>query len=130
MQTFLPDSDFTISASILDYRRLGKQRVEAYQILKGDWPNHPASKMWKNYRAALATYGIAICREWIKRGYKDTMLDRFLKMEKELGEIILPSWIGGPIHTNHRARLLAKNFDFYSKYKWAEIPTEVNYWPV
>ena len=32
MQTFLPYSDFIKSAKCLDYRRLGKQRVEAWQI--------------------------------------------------------------------------------------------------
>ncbi|MBN2093777.1 MAG: cytoplasmic protein [Candidatus Zambryskibacteria bacterium] len=34
MQTFLPYSSFSRSAKTLDNRRLGKQRVEAYQILK------------------------------------------------------------------------------------------------
>jgi len=34
MQTFLPYSDFEKSANCLDDRRLGKQRVEGYQILK------------------------------------------------------------------------------------------------
>lgn len=33
MQTFLPFSDFKKSAESLDYRRLGKQRVECLQIL-------------------------------------------------------------------------------------------------
>lgn len=32
MQTFLPYPDFKKSAQCLDYRRLGKQRVEAWQI--------------------------------------------------------------------------------------------------
>ena len=34
MQTFLPYPDFVKSAQCLDYRRLGKQRVEAKQILE------------------------------------------------------------------------------------------------
>ncbi len=34
MKTFLVDSDFQKSASLLDWRRLGKQRVEAYQLLR------------------------------------------------------------------------------------------------
>lgn len=33
VNTFLTDRDFAVSASRLDSRRLGKQRVEAYQIL-------------------------------------------------------------------------------------------------
>ncbi len=33
MQTFLPYSDFRKSLESLDNKRLGKQRVEAYQII-------------------------------------------------------------------------------------------------
>ena len=59
MQTFLPFSDFEKSAKALDYRRLGKQRIEAYQIWKvltgqtTAWKNHPAVKMWQGYEQAL-----------------------------------------------------------------------------
>ena len=33
MQTFLPYESFEESASVLDWRRLGKQRVEGMQII-------------------------------------------------------------------------------------------------
>ena len=33
MQTFLPVADFVESAKMLDYKRLGKQRVEGMQLL-------------------------------------------------------------------------------------------------
>ena len=33
MQTFLPYPDFQLSAECLDYKRLGKQRLEAFQLL-------------------------------------------------------------------------------------------------
>jgi hypothetical protein len=33
MQTFLPYPDFRESLQVLDNKRLGKQRVEAYQII-------------------------------------------------------------------------------------------------
>ena len=62
MQTFLPYSDFERSAKTLDYKRLGKQRVEAYQILQAlsdpnyGWQNHPAVKMWRGYEEALVAY--------------------------------------------------------------------------
>jgi hypothetical protein len=54
MQTFLPSTSFIQSAKCLDYKRLGKQRVEAktiINILEGKttsnaWRNHPATKMW------------------------------------------------------------------------------------
>lgn len=47
MQTFLPYSSFRMTAEVLDRQRLGKQRVEALQILRilrqGEWtcPNCP-----------------------------------------------------------------------------------------
>ena len=54
MQTFLPYRDFKQSFRVLDYRRLGKQRVEAHQVLNvllgrtttGGWRNHPITRMW------------------------------------------------------------------------------------
>ena len=61
MQTFLPHPNIRKSLKSLDSRRLGKQRVEAHQILnillnrtktKG-WRNHPAVKMWKGHVNAL-----------------------------------------------------------------------------
>jgi hypothetical protein len=53
MQTFLPYSDYEASAQTLDNKRLNKQILEGYQILKvlsgaspsGAWRNHPAVLM-------------------------------------------------------------------------------------
>ena len=68
MQTFLPYKDFHKSASVLDRQRLGKQRVEALQILqvnlkvdanpteKVAWKYHPAVIMWRNHNTALLEY--------------------------------------------------------------------------
>ena len=64
MQTFLPHTDLKKSLQSLDYKRLGKQRVETHQLLnvllnrtktKG-WRNHPICKMWKGYENALKLY--------------------------------------------------------------------------
>ena len=48
MQTFLPYPNFKRTAKVLDYRRLGKQRVEGMQIINAienpnpqGWKNHP-----------------------------------------------------------------------------------------
>ena len=63
MQTFLPYSSFTQTASTLGNKRLGKQRVEAKQIYLAltqeeyGWKTHPAVLMWKGYEQALAFYG-------------------------------------------------------------------------
>jgi hypothetical protein len=132
MQTFLPYSDFIDSAKVLDVKRLGKQRVESWQLLIGQWHNHPASKMWRGYELALAYYGLIICHEWIRRGYRDSMKSRFLFWISEHSNenLVLPPWIFGPIHANHRGRLLAKNFEYYNKFQWREQPVEENFWPI
>jgi hypothetical protein len=141
MQTFLPYRDFEQSANVLDYRRLGKQRVEASQILNiiagqtksKAWKNHPAVLMWKGFPEALAEYGSKICREWILRGYVDNMLqvfENFLLLSPKK-KIEYPFWLGlSEFHSSHRAALLAKDFEWYSQFNWTEKP-EVNYiWPV
>ena len=79
MQTFLPYSSFIKSVRCLDRQRLGKQRVEALQILNAlngkskGWTNHPATKMWRGYEEALCLYKDLCIQEWMERGYKNTM---------------------------------------------------------
>jgi len=115
MQTFLPYPDFKQSAMALDYRRLGKQRVEAYQILNtikngSGWKNHPAVLMWIGYENALKDYYNHMVKEWINRGYKNNM-----KLIDIQGEIVMPWWLGNEdFHRAMRARLIEKNEDFYS----------------
>ena len=120
MQTFLPYADFVKSAKCLDVKRLGKQRVEAFQLLnvllertqtKG-WRNHPALKMWIGHSNVLKQYYNVILQEWIDRGYKNTM-----KFEVIEGTIILPSWFGNEdFHKSHRSNLLRKDWNHYSRF--------------
>ena len=85
--------------------------------------------MWKGYEEALLYYGICTCKEWIKRGYKDTMLERFEKeadrlIEDEDMEIYMynkPLWLGKrAFHASHRSNLLRKNKEWYSQFNWKE----------
>ena len=132
MQTFLPYKSFKQSLQSLDYRRLGKQRVEAYQILnvllgrtetKG-WINHPITKMWKGYENALKQYHNECIDEWIGRGYNNTMKHEIIE-----GEIKYPQWLGNDLfHSSHRANLLRKDKEFYSKYMWIEDSSNPYCW--
>jgi|TARA_R110002020_G_scaffold89335_1_gene218632 hypothetical protein len=132
MQTFLPFSSFAKSARCLDYRRLGKQRVEALQVLNTlsgkttGWANHPATRMWAGYENALAFYKDICIEEWERRGYRNTM-----QRENYYGGIVLPQWFGrDDFHASHRSNLLRKNPDFYCKLGWTE-PDDLPYvWPV
>lgn len=130
MQTFVPsDISFRECARILDYRRLGKQRVEAFQILNAlktgmAWANHPATKMWRGYEAALRQYMGAMIDEWIDRGYNNTMIrPRVSSTFKQ------PHWWGGPIHSTHRAALLHKDPEHYGQFNWTEEPVLDYHWP-
>jgi len=135
---------------ILDVKRHGKQRVECKQILlalegvynsSGAWINHPAVKMWRNYEAALAGYGYAICKTWIRKGYKDFLLDFFKEKQKyylelhstngDYWRLKYPPWFGNEdFHASHRSNLLRKNAEYYSKFRWSE-PNDIPYvWPV
>ena len=132
MQTFLPYPNFTDSAKSLDYRRLGKQRVEAYQILKAlsdptyGWQNHPAVKMWKGYENALKHYLNMMIFEWIKRGYNNTM-----KYHVCDSTIVYPSFIGdNRFHASHRSNLLRKDPIYYSKFNWNESHDLPYVWPI
>lgn len=138
MQTFLPYPDIVASAECLDYRRLGKQRVETKQILlalmgksKG-WINHPATLMWEGHEHALAQYGVRMCLEWKRRGYKDSLLEFFIDIRARYWPAIhspdLPWWWGNPkFHASHRSNLLRKDPVFYGKYGWTE-PSDLPYW--
>ena len=137
MQTFLPYEDFTLSAQCLDYRRLGKQRVEALQIfnaLEGiptksgrqytGWLNHPAVTMWRGYEEALLLYRNKMIEEWILRGYNNTM-----EMVGVSDDVEMPHWLGNEkLHSSHRSNLLRKDFEFYSQYGWRETPNLEYYW--
>ena len=134
MQTFLPYPNFKKSVKCLDYRRLGKQRVEAFQILnvllgrtktKG-WINHPATKMWCGYENALKHYFNICVDEWKKRGYNNNMRYEAIK-----GDIIMPPWLGGRnFHKSHKSNLLRKLPDHYNKH-FKDIPDDLPYiWPI
>ena len=129
MQTFLPFKSFRKSAQVLDDRRLGKQRVEALQIVKAitgqkrldgkpykGWLNHPCSVMWRPYVNALKHYHNIMIAEWIKRGKNNSM-----PMFNDFNIIEKPHWLGKEeFHSSHRSNLLRKDKEYYSKFNWKE----------
>ena len=148
LQTFLPYPDFAASASVLDQRRLGKQRVEALQVLRGltqpgyGWRHHPAVRMWRGHEEALGTYGVTVCRAWFALGFADTCE---LQLRKELDRIgvaaprsqeelatagALPPWLGDPaLHRSHQSSLLRKDPGHYRPL-FPGVPDDLPYvWP-
>lgn len=137
MNTFLPYPVYGDCAKVLDRQRLGKQRVEVLQILKaltaqsGGWRNHPAVLMWRGCRNALVKYGVAICDEWIRRGYKDSCREKILAFDAPTETKIHPSWMGSEaFHAAMRSNLLRKDPTWYGQFGWSEPPDLPYVWPL
>ncbi|MDR6979185.1 hypothetical protein J2X68_005919 [Streptomyces sp. 3330] len=147
MQTFLPYPDFARSAAALDPRRLGKQRVEALQVLRGltvagyGWRHHPAVRMWTGYEEALVRYGLEVCGRWTATGRADTCAASLvtglgarpadIRAQERLAEAgELPPWLGDPaFHRSHRSALLRKDPGFYAAL-FPGVPDDLPYvWP-
>jgi hypothetical protein len=131
MQTFLPYSDFLKSAQVLDWRRLGKQRVEARQIYNSirtnnSWRKHPAVKMWVGYEDALQVYGDVMIIEWKRRGFNNNMSLSGVAIDS----VEFPWWFGEDrFHAAHRSNLLRKDKGFYGKLGWTESDDLCYFWP-
>lgn len=139
MNTFLPYPCFEASAKCLDNKRLGKQRVEVLQLLKAlageksRWVNHPCCKMWIGYEHELAAYGNSICMEWMRRGFKDTCLDKikdiytpYYRADPDEN----PPWFGDEdFHASHRSNLLRKDAVHYGEFGWEEENDLPYVWP-
>lgn len=133
MQTFLPYIEFDKSAACLDNKRLGKQILEAQQIIvklvREEYPNkgyahHPAVLMWMGYPDMLAAYGCFLFQEWYNRGFRSHVKAYEFFQEFSIGSYAVPTWYGDTIlHSSHRSNLLFKDFDFYSKNQWEEANT-------
>ena len=143
MQTFLPYPSFAESARVLDRARLGKQRVEAYQVLRvllglsHGWSKHPAVRMWRGHERALFAYAAAICAEWKRRGYNEGVTwTKIVAITVEHGLVdinnpaVPPPWVGAlAFHASHRAALLFKFPLHYGQFGWTEEPRVAYVWP-
>ena len=174
MQTFLPYPSFTRSLACLDNKRLGKQRVEAKQILmalefgpyqyddiedwfvhstpsswisctedafrmkagpgryrRTPWYNHPATKMWRGYEGALADYGYFACVEWVRRGFRDSLLLWFESRRDDSDyRELYPVWLHTEaFHLSHQSNLVRKDPAHYRPF-FPDVPDNLPYlWP-
>lgn len=161
---FIIVPDIKQTAKMLDMKRLGKQRVEAKQIIDllefydknktfngKSWSNHPATLSWIGFTNHLKVYFNIITREWIERGYNNTM--EFYNVDESLYNIVpctfenniltydntmfneysFPFWVSfPPFYLSHQAALCRKNPTFYKFLLREELKPflEVGYlWP-
>jgi hypothetical protein len=131
MNTFLPYADFIKSAQTLDWRRLNSQQNEVLTMLRGGWWYHPASRMWQGYFYHLGCYGVVMCKEWAKRGYRNTRqanIVREMLKHKNTGR---PPWLGdAAFHRAHQSNLIRKKPEHYGPL-FPGVPDDLPYiWPV
>jgi hypothetical protein len=136
MQTFLPSTNFSWAAKMLDSKRLNKQILEGYQILNvlsgqsptGGWRNHPAVLMWKNHEGALLKYLDYMIIEAKLRGIKtDKNESNIQNLSNKVGKnwnTSMPDWFNDDltsmrIVTTHRANLFNKDPIYYSRFQYA-----------
>ena len=138
MQTFLPYPAMRDSLDALDNKRLNKQILETYQILKvlsgespsGAWRNHPAVLMWVGAENELWRYGQVAMALAEMRGIKT---DNNKSNYKTLAKIAAtrwgdeePAWRKNPttikrVTTTHKANLYRKDPEYY--YDFADAVT-------
>jgi hypothetical protein len=154
MQTFLPYPTHRESLQALDSKRLNKQILETYQILKvlsnespsGAWRNHPAVLMWKGSESELWRYGMTAITLAEYRGIKT---DKNYANMKQLLQVAAlrwgdadPVWLTDSkilkrMNATHKANLYRKDPEHYYMFRDA-VDSEYNkpccegcnyYWP-
>lgn len=133
MQTFLPYPAIRDSLDALDNKRLNKQVLETYQILKvlsgqspsNAWRNHPAVLMWEGAEDELWRYGMTAIAMADMRGIKT---ENHLANFKALSKIAAlswsdnePAWRKNPttvkrVTTTHKANLYRKDPIYYAEF--------------
>lgn len=136
MQTFLPHTNSLDAARALDNKRLNKQILEGYQILKvlsgaspsGAWRNHPAVLMWKGYEHGLWNYIRSMIDIASLRGIKTennvkNLNELYKQYSRDWGNEHPAFWQDDNkvmrIITTHRANLFKKDPIYYVKYQYA-----------
>lgn len=137
MQTFMPFKDYEETASTLDNRRLNKQILEGYQIMKvlsgasesGAWRNHPAVLMWKDAEHSLMEYIDNMVYEANIRGIKtDKNVSNLQTLKQSFSHIwgkSIPFWQTNQdmlkrITTTHRVNLYRKDPEYYAQFYTAQ----------
>jgi hypothetical protein len=132
MQTFLPSADYEYTAQTLDSKRLNKQILEGYQIIKvlsgasesGAWRNHPAVLMWKDAEHSLMDYIDHMVYEADLRGIKtDKNVSNLKTLKQSFSHMwgkAIPIW-QKPEHLSrvvdsHKANLYRKDSVLYNQF--------------
>jgi len=143
---------FVKSLSCLDNKRLGKQRVEAKQLISmielrhelhltgkvnlkelkikypehkfPSWFNHVATLMWEDYLEELKVYyNISIYLWKNRRGVTGKLMKNNLEYKHvSLMSLNIPRFFTSRVSKSHRSALLFKDYKYYSQFGWNDTP--------
>lgn len=137
MQTFLPYPSLEKSVKCLDSKRLNKQIVECYQILKvlnnetKGYKHHPAVLMWQGYDQGLISYAVSCCREYEVRYKKIHSIEDKLRLYCNNTQIRFPKWYGTyKFHESHRSNLYRKDPVHYKEFEVDNRNVKAYCWPI
>lgn len=129
MQVFLVSPDIHYSVKCLDPKRLGNQVYrECLTLIRGGWPNHPASRIWTPHKRALALYALAGLDELARRGHDyphhRATFERYAAEEPDTG---WPALVGyEPFHRSHMSALIRKKPEWYGP-MFPGVPNDLEY---
>lgn len=119
IQVFMPYNNFFMSTKCLDDKRLGNQIYrECKTLINGKWPNHPISKMWKNYKYSLCLYAIkGLWELMIRKRFYPHHFKFYINKLKTLKNTGTPPFIYDEEFINsHKSNLLRKNYNYYKQF--------------
>jgi hypothetical protein len=123
LQIFFPYPSLKESVSCLDPKRLGNGIYrEALTLIRGGWPNHPASRIWANHKHALAQYSLFGLQELTRRGrhypHHYVTFQKYLDETPDTG--MPPITLRANFCAAMRSNLLRKNKEYYGQFGWTE----------
>ena len=137
MQIFMPYSDYEKSGWSLypgHPGHLGNQFYrEGKTLVKGGWKNHPASKIWWDYRFSLCEYLKILYHILKEREINDYIIHykEICELQKQFTNTGKPPFIGNKaFHDSHKSNLIRKdkekNWNWYQQFNW-QVPDSLPY---
>ena len=87
--------------------------------------------MWRGHENLLVIYGIAVCNEWMNRGFQDTCMGKIIAANPSLNtNIRVPDWLTDDrLYISHQSNLVRKDPAFYGPI--FDVTDDLPYyWPV
>jgi hypothetical protein len=123
MQIWVPKADFG-SIRLLNNRHLSNQVACGIQwVITNKGEMYPYYGLWYGHLKAVAKLGLVCIEELERRGLSSNLKELFQETFDNTDDTGVHHLFGNyAYHAGIRSTLLAKDPEFYAKYKWKEKP--------